>query len=174
MMNKRPEYEKRLFHSEVIDKYIDEMSQKIKDENLKQLFINCYPNTLDTTVEYDKDNFDTFIITGDIKAMWLRDSCFQIYPYLFHCSKDDNLKNMIKGTFNRQLNSILIDPYANAFNKTELESPWINDLTYKRNNEGKYELAMNKKIWERKYELDSLTLPIYTILKFTLLHLQSI
>ena len=82
-MNKRPEYEKRLFHSEIIDKYIDEMSQKIKDENLKQLFINCYPNTLDTTVEYDKDNFDTFIITGDIKAMWLRDSCFQIYLIYF-------------------------------------------------------------------------------------------
>ena len=165
-LGSRPEYEKRLFHSKEIDSFIEEMSNKIKDENLKKLFINCYPNTLDTTVEYDKEKEDTFIITGDIEAMWLRDSCFQIYPYLSHCKKDEHLKNMIKGMFNRQLNSILIDPYANAFNKTELESPWINDLTYKKTIDGKYEKAMNKKIWERKFELDSLTLPIFTILKY--------
>ena len=147
--NTRPDYEKRTFHSEEVDSYIEGLKPKFKDKELFKLFSNCYPNTLDTTIDYDKEKKETFIITGDIKAMWLRDSSLQIYPYLKHCPKDPLLSDMIKGLFKKQISFILLDPYANAFNKEPLESPWINDITYKRNINGEFEKAMNKDLWER-------------------------
>ena len=127
----RPPYDKRTFHSEEVDNYIASFESKFKDKDLYKLFSNCYPNTLDTTIDYDKDKKETFIITGDITAMWLRDSSLQIYPYLKHCAKDSSLSDMIKGLFKKQISFVLLDPYANAFNKKPLESPWINDKTYK-------------------------------------------
>ena len=163
MLN-RIEKSKRTFHSEIIENYILETTSKFKSQNLKNIFTNCYPNTLDTTIDFDPVNNDTFIITGDIKAMWLRDSSFQIFPYLKFCTKDENLNKMILGLFNRQLNCIKIDPYANAFNKDDSKSSiWKNDITYKKNSEGKFINAMNNFLWERKYELDSLLIPIYTM-----------
>ncbi|MCQ2818397.1 MAG: glycoside hydrolase family 125 protein [archaeon] len=148
------------FHSEVIEKYVEEMCSKIKNKDVATIFKNCYTNTLDTTVSYDPDNKDTFIITGDINAMWLRDSSFQVYPYIKHCPKDPTLNDMILCLFNRQIKSILIDPYANAFNKTTYDSPWQSDITYKREG-GKRVPAMNTKLWERKFELDSLICPLF-------------
>lgn len=167
--NTRPEYEKRTFHSEEVDSYIEKLKSKFKDNDLFKLFSNCYPNTLDTTIDYDKEKKETFIITGDIKAMWLRDSSLQIYPYLKHCPKDALLSDMIKGLFKKQISFILLDPYANAFNKEPLESPWINDITYKRNIDGEFVKAMNKDLWERKFELDSIIFPIFTLSKYYLI-----
>ena len=166
--NNRPEYNKRTFHSKVIDDYIINLESKFEDKILYLLFSNCYPNTLDTTINYNKEKNETFIITGDIKAMWLRDSSLQIYPYLKHCIKDEILSNMIKGLFKKQISFILFDPYANAFNKDPLESPWFEDKTYKRNKEGKFEKAMNENIWERKFELDSLIFPLFVMCKYYL------
>ena len=154
-MSNRIEKSKRTFHSEIIENYIFSLSSKFKDKNLQNIFTNCYLNTLDTTIDFDPLNNDTFIITGDIKAMWLRDSSFQIFPYLKFCTKDENLNKMILGLFNRQLNCIKIDPYANAFNKDDSKSSiWKDDLTFKKNSEGKFINAMNNFLWERKYELD--------------------
>ena len=68
-------------------------------------------------------------------------------------------KIMMLNLIKRHTKSILIDPYANAFNKNEANSPWQSDSTYKLVN-GVRVPAMNKKIWERKYELDS---PISTL-----------
>ena len=167
--NTRPDYDKRTFHSEEVNSYIERLKSKFKDKDLFKLFSNCYPNTLDTTIDYDKEKKETFIITGDIKAMWLRDSSLQIYPYLKHCPKDDLLSNMIKGLFKKQISFILLDPYANAFNKEPLESPWINDITYKRNINGEFVKAMNKDLWERKFELDSIIFPIFTLCKYYLI-----
>ena len=101
--------------------------------------------------------------------MWLRDSSLQIYPYLKHCSKDKNLSNMIKGLFKKQIMFILFDPYANAFNKIPLKSPWSNDITYKRDNMGNFENAMNPNLWERKFELDSILFPLYSMSQYFLL-----
>ena len=158
------EKSKRTFHIEIIENYIISLSSKFKDKNLQNIFTNCYLNTLDTTIDFDPLNNDTFIITGDIKAMWLRDSSFQIFPYLKFCTKDENLNKMILGLFNRQLNCIKIDPYANAFNKDDSKSSiWKDDLTYKKNSEGKFINAMNNFLWERKYELDSIIIPFYTM-----------
>ena len=166
--NSRPPYDKRTFHSEIIDNYIESLESKFKDKDLYKIFSNCYPNTLDTTIDYNEEKKETFIITGDIEAMWLRDSSLQIYPYLKHCIKDKKLSNMIKGLFYKQINCILFDPYANAFNKVPLKSPWINDTTYKRNKNGEFVNAMNENLWERKFELDSLLFPLYIMSKFYL------
>ena len=168
-LNSRPPYEKRTFNSLEIDNYLQSLEKKFNNPILYKIFSNCYPNILHITVDYNSDKKETFIITGDIKAMWLRDSSLQIYPYLKHCSKDKDLSNMIKGLFKKQIMFILFDPYANAFNKIPLKSPWSNDITYKRDNMGNFENAMNPNLWERKFELDSILFPLYSMSQYFLL-----
>ncbi len=149
----RLEPSKRAFTSPAVEKKIHEVANMIADEKLRSMFELCYPNTLDTTVKYsigDDGRPDTFIITGDINAMWLRDSSAQIWPYMPLMSEDDNLRLMIAGLINRQARCILIDPYANAFNFGPTGSYWESDFTQ----------PMAKELHERKYELDSLCYPI--------------
>jgi hypothetical protein len=149
--SKRPPIAERKFISEAVEAKIVEMKKTIKDEELAWLFENCFPNTLDTTVTHKiiGDKPDTFVITGDINAMWLRDSSAQIWPYLDFINEDKKLKDLIAGVINRQTKCILIDPYANAFNDGPDESPWKNDVT-----------EMKPELHERKWEIDSLCYPI--------------
>ena len=74
--------EDRTFVSKVVDSFIDDIKPNFKDPELATLFENCYPNTLDTTVysftPSETGDEDTFLITGDITAMWLRDSTNQV------------------------------------------------------------------------------------------------
>jgi meiotically up-regulated gene 157 (Mug157) protein len=95
---------------------------------------------------------DTSVITGDIPAMWLRDSSAQVWPYLPMASKDDSLRALLEGVIRRQTRCILIDSYANCF-MADLDAPPLqssrNDLT-----------DMKRGVGERKYELDSLCYPI--------------
>ncbi|MCP1383303.1 glycoside hydrolase family 125 protein [Runella salmonicolor] len=137
----------RKFNSSVIEATISRMKGVIKDPELAWLFENCFPNTLDTTVHFkQKDGrSDTFVITGDIHAMWLRDSTAQVWPYLPLVTKDESLKQLIAGVVNRQTECILIDPYANAFNDGPGHSEWLKDHT-----------DMKPELHERKWELDSL------------------
>lgn len=150
-ISKRPPLSERKFVSEAIEAKIVEMKKTIKDDELAWLFENCFPNTLDTTVTYKfiGGKPDTFVITGDIKAMWLRDSSAQVWPYLDFIKKDNNLKDLIAGVINRQTKCILIDPYANAFNDGPGDSQWKNDIT-----------EMKPNLHERKWEIDSLCYPI--------------
>ncbi len=148
----RPAPHDRHFVSKAVENTISSAKSKISHPKLAWMFENCYPNTLDTTVEYElKDGKpDTFVITGDIHAMWLRDSTAQVWPYLPLANEDKDLKNLIAGVINRQTKCVLIDPYANAFNKTpEEKSGWISDFT-----------DMKPGLHERKWEIDSLC---YTI-----------
>jgi len=143
---------KRNFESTVIEKAILEFQKNVKDPELKWLFNNCFPNTLDTTVTYSEKNGkpDTYVITGDIDAMWLRDSSAQVWPYMAFVSKDDTLKKLIAGVINRQTQYILKDPYANAFyNDANKKGEWTTDKT-----------DMKPGVHERKYEIDSLCYPI--------------
>lgn len=150
--DRRPAVEQRCFVSSAVEKTIAEVAAMIADPKLREMFINCFPNTLDTTVRFKmKDGQpDTFVITGDIDAMWLRDSSAQVWPYLALCKNDPQLQQLIAGLIRRQADCILLDPYANAFNDGPTGSQWQSDLTQ----------HMIDNLHERKWEIDSLCYPI--------------
>ena len=142
----------RKFNSPAVEKLIAEVKKNIGNKEIGWLFENCFPNTLDTTVDFEIINGkpDTFVITGDIDAMWLRDSSAQVWPYLPLMKEDKNLQELIRGVINRQTKCILKDPYANAFYKDETKiSEWKDDKT-----------EMKSGVHERKWEVDSLCYPI--------------
>ena len=144
--------DKRKFHSKAVEAAIVEFQSKVKNKELGWLFENCFPNTIDTTVDFEMVNNkpDTYVITGDIDAMWMRDSTAQVWPYLLLIKKDQELQQLVTGVINRQVKCILKDPYANAFYKDENKvSEWKNDLT-----------TMQPGTHERKWEIDSLCYPI--------------
>ena len=142
----------RKFSSQAVEAAIAEFKRNVKDPELGWLFNNCFPNTLDTTVTFTtkQERPDTYVITGDIDAMWLRDSSAQVWPYLHFVKEDKNLQQLIAGVINHQVGCILKDPYANAFyNDPEKVGEWAHDVT-----------KMQTGIHERKWEIDSLCYPI--------------
>ena len=150
--SKRPPLADRKFTSDAVEATIVNLKKQIANPELAWLFENCFPNTLDTTVEFEMINGkpDTYVITGDIDAMWLRDSTAQVWPYLPLAKTDKKLQQLIAGVINRQTKCILLDPYANAFYKDFNKiSEWKDDIT-----------AMKPGIHERKWEIDSLCYPI--------------
>ena len=152
--DQRPAEKDRLFRSEAVEQQIKDLKDRLEQINPKLfwMFQNCFPNTLDTTVHYRKTadgDDDTFVYTGDIHAMWLRDSAAQVWPYLQYVKEDEPLRHLIRGVIRRQFACILIDPYANAFNIEPTGSEWQSDYT-----------EMNPLLHERKYEIDSLCYPL--------------
>lgn len=144
----RPEAAKRLFVSKAVEQQIAYVKKLLTNAKLAWMFENCFPNTLDTTVHFNGKD-DTFVYTGDIAAMWLRDSSAQVWPYVQLAGKDKELKKMLAGVINRQFKCINLDPYANAFLMDDEESEWKSDRT-----------AMKPGLHERKWEIDSLCYPI--------------
>jgi meiotically up-regulated gene 157 (Mug157) protein len=154
-VSRRPRPPDRRFNSAAVENYLTQTSKLIADPELAWLFNNCYPNTLDTTVQPGQfeGKPDTTVITGDISAMWLRDSSAQVWPYLPLAAKDPALRELLEGVIRRQVRCILIDPYANAF-MTDLYAtiplPWsVTDKT-----------EMKPGVGERKWEIDSLCYPM--------------
>jgi meiotically up-regulated gene 157 (Mug157) protein len=149
--SQRPPPDERKFSSEAVEATIARVKPEIADPEIAWMFENCYPNTLDTTVRFSMVDGrpDGFVITGDIPAMWLRDSTAQVWPYLPLASQDEQLKQLLAGVVNRQTRCILIDPYANAFNDGPTGGGWESDLT-----------DMKPELHERKYEIDSLCYPV--------------
>jgi uncharacterized protein len=152
--SQRPPIAARKFASSAVEAAIAKVKNGIGDPELAWMFENCYPNTLDTTVEYRiaGDIPDTFVITGDINAMWLRDSSAQVWPYLRFASEDARLQSLIEGVVRRQAQCILLDPYANAFQPNPRSAPlkWaVHDRT-----------TMKPGVGERKWEIDSLCYPV--------------
>ncbi len=145
----RPDQKDRLFVSEAVDAKIAEVVKLLENDRLAWMFSNCFPNTLDTTV-HPNGEYDTFVYTGDIHAMWLRDSGAQVWPYLQLINEDPALKKMIAGVILRQFTCITIDPYANAFYKeADKRGEWATDRT-----------KMLPGVHERKWEIDSHCYPI--------------
>lgn len=134
---------------ESVENMIREVKEKMKGQDkLSRLFEKCYTNTLHTTVRELADGH-TYVITGDIPAMWLRDSAAQMRPYLIPAKTDRALAELIAGLVRRQFFYINMDPYANAFNESPNGACWDpNDM------------HGNDWLWERKYEVDSLCYPI--------------
>jgi len=143
---------KRRFKSDAVEKTIARVQASIGNQELAWMFGNCFPNTLDTTVDFSviDGRPDTYVITGDINAMWLRDSSAQVWPYLPLMPQDPQLQQLIAGVINRHTRCILLDPYANAFYKDPTKvSEWKSDLT-----------DMKPGVHERKWEVDSLCYPL--------------
>lgn len=143
---------KRKFKSAAVEQTIAKVRSSIGNKEVGWMFENCFPNTLDTTVDFEMVDGrpDTYVITGDIDAMWLRDSSAQVWPYLPLMKADHELQQLIAGVINRQTFCILKDPYANAFYKDENKvGEWKTDLT-----------DMKPGVHERKWEIDSLCYPI--------------
>ena len=150
--DQRPAPEDRLFRSKAVEDEIARVVEMLENPRLKWMFANCYPNTLDTTVHpvEDKDGSpDTFVYTGDIPAMWLRDSGAQVWPYVRYVNEDPELKKMIAGVINRQFKCICIDPYANAFNVEPIGAANHTDWP-----------EADPYVFERKWEIDSHCYPI--------------
>lgn len=150
-VSNRPAPGERHFTSQAVEKVISRVKDQLKDPKLVWMFENCFPNTLDTTVNFQMQGGrpDTFVITGDINAMWLRDSGAQVWPYVPLCKEDEPLRLLIAGVINRQVKCIQIDPYANAFTHGEEDSEWKKDYT-----------VMKPYVHERKWEIDSLCYPV--------------
>lgn len=112
---------------------------------LSRLFRNCFPNTLETTTKLMEDG-TTFVLTGDIPAMWLRDSVEQVIHYVPFAKEDAELQRILEGVIKRHMFYIGIDPYANAFNETANDWHW----------NSADETESSPWVWERKFELDSM------------------
>ncbi len=134
---------------------VGEFTDSLIGDKRKLLFKNCFYSTLDSATEL-LDDGSVFMYTGDIPAMWLRDSSVQVMAYLPYANIDDGVKKLVKGLLKRQFYYICIDPYANAFNLsannrghkddvTDFDSPWV---------------------WERKFEIDSLCYPLWLAQKY--------
>lgn len=134
--------------------YIDSVCEKLESEPLKESFRKCYLNTLETTVKFD-ENGEVFIITGDIEAMWLRDSSVQVSHYVRLAGEDEDCRKLVKSLLERQFKYIRLDPYANAFNECANSRGHITDET-----------EQNPAVWERKYEIDSLIYPLWLLNKY--------
>lgn len=147
----RPPVSARRFVSKAVEAEIARVSALIADPELAWMFGNCFPNTLDTTVTLGtlEGKVDAFVITGDIDALWLRDSSAQMRPYL-HLAKDDpHLREVYRGLIRRHARCVLLDPYANAYTR----DPASRDgLHWSRSDQ----TEMKPGVAERKWEVDSL------------------
>eukprot|EP00386_Alphamonas_edax_P012993 GDKI01040299.1.p1 GENE.GDKI01040299.1~~GDKI01040299.1.p1 ORF type:complete len:516 (-),score=143.85 GDKI01040299.1:198-1745(-) len=144
--------EERTYTSPAVDALIEGLMPLFIDSELATLFANCLPNTLDTTVSYAGPSWynsgpDAFVITGDINAMWLRDSANQVMPYVPYARGDVKLQMLLEGLIARHAHSINIDPYANAFNYNNSGEGWQQDIRTP---------PMQGSVFEGKYEIDSL------------------
>lgn len=132
-----------------VNTLIDKVKEQFKDDvKIGEMFEKCFLNTINTTIKR-MDDGTSYVLTGDIPAMWLRDSVCQVRPYLVLAKEDNEIADMIEGLVERQFRYIQVDPYANAFNEVANNMGHQSDLT-----------DMKSEVWERKYEIDSLCFPI--------------
>lgn len=173
----RPDPRCRTFHSDEIERVIQDVVSRMTDPDLARLFENAFPSTTDTTVKFHTKGKDTgffkmggyswhnsredgawegpqsFIITGDIIAEWLRDSTNQLRPYQALATKDPAIFTLLLGAINTQAEYVIESPYCNAF-----QPPPISGLSSSSNNQNDvvHPTYEPDAVFECKYELDSL------------------
>jgi meiotically up-regulated gene 157 (Mug157) protein len=133
---------------EVLDRAAAAVREATGDDVIAEMFRRSMAENLPAVAERLPDG-TTFVLTGDIPAMWLRDSAAQLRPYLLLCRDDPGLQDILIGVLHRQLEYVVLDPYANAFNKEANGAGHVTDET-----------EMSPWVWERKYEIDSLCFPL--------------
>ena len=154
--------------SSAVESVIDDLTARMTDKDLARIFENAFPNTLDTTVRWHVDSkqrsktkegegrwdgAQSFIVTGDINAEWLRDSANQLAQYQLLAKKDKAIRELLLGAIHTQTEFVITSPYCNAF-----QPPPLSHLGASNNGQGDtvhptYEGAT---VFECKYELDSL------------------
>ncbi|TAQ87796.1 hypothetical protein B7494_g3865 [Chlorociboria aeruginascens] len=159
----RPDPSCRTFNSSIVESTISSMESTIADPDLYRLFQNSYPNSLDTAVKwrgYSASNSAeelTFLITGDINAMWLRDSANQMQSYLPLLTADsstDSLASLYRGVINLQARYVTEAPHCNSF-----QAPTESGITPQQNQaipDNFTPPISNTTAFECKWELDSL------------------
>lgn len=135
---------------DILKRRADQMEEyyKVHYKPLAPMVKKCFLNTIETTVTRLEDG-SYFVITGDIPAMWLRDSAAQVKPYIRWASEDAGLQAVLESIIEKQAQFVCIDPYANAFNASANGRGHRDDT------------RLNNQVWERKYEVDSLCAPLY-------------
>ncbi|MCA0294844.1 MAG: glycoside hydrolase family 125 protein [Actinobacteria bacterium] len=112
------------------------------------VFRRLFVDALGSAVEL-LDDGTAFVVTGDIPAMWLRDSTTQLTPYLHFLDHDRALADLAVAVSRRQQRYLVLDPYANAFNAADDRRGHQADRP-----------GQSGWVWERKYEIDSLCYPV--------------
>ncbi|KAH8592450.1 hypothetical protein B0O99DRAFT_629761 [Bisporella sp. PMI_857] len=153
----------RTFNSSIVEDTVTSMKSVIKDPDLYRLFENSFPNSLDTAVKWkgvsanNSEEELTFLITGDINAMWLRDSANQMQSYLPLVKADtshDSLASLYRGVINLQARYVIAAPFCNSF-----QPPSESGLPPSKNQDrpDTYTPDVSTNVaFECKYELDSL------------------
>lgn len=142
----------------------------MKDKDLARIFENAFPNTLDTTVRWHVDRTQkhskhthyqngqwegaqSFIVTGDIHAEWLRDSTNQLAQYQPLAKKDKRISSLILGAINTQSEYVIAAPYCNAF---QPPPPSGESAAMNGQDDTVHPVYEPTRVFECKYELDSL------------------
>ena len=163
----RPPPSQRTFASPAVERALEDLingGRKWILPDLATLFYNCLPNTLDTTIWAAPVNGSgtTFISTGDIPAMWLRDSQNQVMPYIrFARQEPEGIGSLLRGLIDRHVDSVLADPYANSFSFSPADiacnaGAWLKDNTTRLDAAGRRVNGMSTAVHQRKWEVDSL------------------
>lgn len=140
----------------MIPKILLQKAQELEDRareklpGLAPLAKQCFLNTIETTVTQLEDG-SYFVITGDIPAMWLRDSAAQLKPYVPYAKEDEDLQAILRSVIQKYTFYVRLDPYTNAFNSKPQRG-------YTEDDRSNFQSGW---IWERKYEVDSLCAPLY-------------
>lgn len=154
----RPAEQCRLFRSEAVERKIQDITSRMGSPDLARLFENCFPNTLDTTVRWHVESANaelvqSFIVTGDINAQWLRDSTNQLQQYQALAKNDPALQALLRGAINTQADFVLASPYCNAFQPPEASGL---DPTSNGQADAVHPVYNPDRVFECKYEIDSL------------------
>lgn len=132
------------------ERTVRQATQRVADANRRagEYFGRLFTDAADRALHPLADG-TIFVETGDIPAMWLRDSTTQMLPYLHFVAEDTRLADTLAAVSRRQLGYIIHDPYANAFNEQDNGHGHQSDIGHG-----------DGWVWERKYEVDSLCYPV--------------